>query len=440
MSFAADRQTLDDLSLFPKDQRQSVLSLFGKTQTIGGQEVLALLFSKPLDSRAEIKDRLAVFRYLQQHRAVFKSDRNTCDFAEFYLKGQNTRKSFPILTGLINQLIYALNSNNDYYISKQGVASVLLLLENLLIFTNQLTVSAPKIFWDQRAAILIAFTESEWDLVKQWIAKPKLTAADIARANHLFRNKAYSELKGLLDIAYHLDAFQTISVNSAASGFTVPDLEEDGGPGLILKGLFHPFINNPVDNDIEFRTDQNVCFVTGTNMAGKSTLLKALGISVYLSQLGFPVPASYMKTSFFEGLMSTINLPDDIDQGQSHFYREVLRVKQVAEQVSRSKNMFVIFDELFRGTNVKDAYDASLAIISAFANVRSSLFVVSTHIVEVAHQLSAISNIDFRYMETIFDNDHPVNSYKLRSGITEERLGMWIVKNEKILELIQGRS
>ena len=172
-------------------------------------------------------------------------------------------------------------------------------------------------------------------------------------------------------------------------------------------------------------------------MAGKSTFLKAAGLSVYLSQLGFPVSARYMEISIFDGLITTINIDDNIEQGHSHFYSEVLRVKHVAEKISQSKKIFVIFDELFRGTNVKDAYDASLAIISAFAKVRKCSFMVSTHIVEVANDLKGIDNIDFRYMETVFDKGNPTYTYKLKEGITEERLGMWIVKNEGIVEIIE---
>jgi DNA mismatch repair protein MutS len=56
----------------------------------------------------------------------------------------------------------------------------------------------------------------------------------------------------------------------------------------------------------------------------------------------------------------------------------------------------------------------------------------------VAHELSSIENINFRYMETIFEDVNPINTYKLKPGITEERLGMWIVKNEGILEIIKS--
>ena len=213
-------------------------------------------------------------------------------------------------------------------------------------------------------------------------------------------------------------------------------VSKDERQQLILQDIFHPLIDNPVPNDVEFRVDKNICFVTGANMAGKSTFLKSAGICIFLSQIGFPVPAGYMKTGVFKGLITTINLSDNITQGSSHFYSEVLRVKYVAERMNQSQQIFVIFDELFRGTNVKDAYDASLAIIKAFAKVRKSFFIISTHIVEVANELAEINNIGFKYMETIFDEGIPRYSYKLQNGITEERMGMWIVNNEGIVDMI----
>ncbi len=75
--------------------------------------------------------------------------------------------------------------------------------------------------------------------------------------------------------------------------------------------------------------------------------------------MGFPVPASGMEFSVQSGMFTTINLPDNINMGYSHFYAEVMRVKKVAESGGILKNLIVIFDELFRGTNVKDAYEAT---------------------------------------------------------------------------------
>jgi len=98
--------------------------------------------------------------------------------------------------------------------------------------------------------------------------------------------------------------------------------------------------------------------------------------------------------------------------------------------------MMVIFDELFRGTNVKDAYDGTLAIVSAFAQIRSSFFVISTHIVEVVEELKINKNINFRYFDIKEENGHPVYTYKLREGMSSDRLGMYIIKKEGVIEMI----
>ena len=99
-------------------------------------------------------------------------------------------------------------------------------------------------------------------------------------------------------------------------------------------------------------------------MAGKSTFLKALGVAIYISHLGFPVPAEKMSTTIYNGIITTINLSDNMNRGYSHFYSEVRRVKEVANKLKEKNRLLVIFDELFRGTNVKDAFDASLLIIT----------------------------------------------------------------------------
>ncbi|ASU35627.1 MutS-related protein [Mucilaginibacter xinganensis] len=439
MNFDIDRQTLNDLAIFPNNNaRQSIFNLFNQTSTIGGNEVLQDMFNNPLIDPVQIKERLEVFWYLQKHNIKISFNRNDYDFAEFYLKKHYHAQPFSAITRFLEKIIYAFKfNNNDYYVIQTGIENMLSILNGLIKFAVDLQGNLPKKIQEFRSIILNTFQSKEFEWLKQLINKPNRNATDIAKADHFFRQLAFDRVKILLNVAYQLDVYQSVNQSGKALGFTFPVISETGATGVIIKGLFHPFIADAKSNDIEFSPGKNVCFITGTNMAGKSSLLKSIGIAVYLSQLGLPVPASSMVTSAFNGLITTINLADDLEQGHSHFYKEVLRVKHVAEKLNQSKSIFVIFDELFRGTNVKDAYDASLAIIAAFAEVKTCFFVVSTHIVEVAHELSSIENINFRYMETIFEDTNPVNSYKLKEGITEERLGMWIVKNERILEIIK---
>jgi DNA mismatch repair ATPase MutS len=143
-----------------------------------------------------------------------------------------------------------------------------------------------------------------------------------------------------------------------------------------------------------------------------------------------------MKFSVREGLYSSINVADNISLGYSHFFAEVVRVKQAAIAASSGKRLLLMFDELFKGTNVKDAYDGTLAVTEGFSEYTNCLFIVSTHIIEVGEALRARSNIKFGYMPTVMEGSRPRYTYKLQEGITEDRQGMMIIRNEGILELI----
>jgi DNA mismatch repair protein MutS len=167
--------------------------------------------------------------------------------------------------------------------------------------------------------------------------------------------------------------------------------------------------------------------------------MKSLSVALYLAHMGFPVAAQKMEFSVLDGIYTTINLPDNLGMGASHFYAEVLRVKKMAQELSQGKNLFILFDELFRGTNVKDACEATIACTAGFAKKRNSIFVVSTHIIEAGEVLrERCDNINFVYLPTRMEGSRPVYTYTLEKGITADRHGMIIINNEGILEILKA--
>jgi DNA mismatch repair protein MutS len=444
MLFEIDKQTLNDLAIFKNEHSPtSVFNLFNTTLTIGGKTKLEQIFNNPLISHEDLNERVEALKYLQAFPVKLDIDKQTCDFIEFYLRQTSKSNTFFKTVSLYKRLVYAFNSNNAYYVVRQGVDSTLKMITVLNQFFNRNDTERLPIKLKNIHSTIRQVLDGDLGTVASLANKPKLSTLEAARADHLFRNVCIEKIKALLEIVYELDVFTSVAHTGKNLGFNLPVIVKANGPVFTITDIFHPFVADPVYNTVKLDNNNNVCFVTGTNMAGKSTLLKTIGICVYLSQLGFPVPAASMQTSTFNGLITTINLSDDISKGYSHFYNEVLRVKKVAHKLNESNNLFVIFDELFRGTNVKDAYDASLSIISAFLKVHTSIFIISTHITEVAKALNQVENIDFKYMETTFDNETPQHSYLLKNGISDERIGLWIVKNEQIVELIEkarGRS
>src|SRR5690606_13083183 len=172
--------------------------------------------------------------------------------------------------------------------------------------------------------------------------------------------KYRDEVLFLLDFIYIMDAYRSIAITSMELNFCFPEYIESKPYVIELDDVFHPLMKTPVSNSLLLDSTKHILFLTGVNMSGKSTLMKAVGIAVYLAHLGFPVPAKKMKISVMQGLITAINVSDNLANGYSHFYSEVRRVKLVAEKLVESKMILAIFDELFKSTNVKDAYDASL--------------------------------------------------------------------------------
>ena len=269
--------------------------------------------------------------------------------------------------------------------------------------------------------------------------RKKLSLFDYTKLDFLFRYIARDKVRRLMDIIYELDAFTTAAMVAKKKCWVYATAISEPCE-IKIDGLYHPLLMSPVSNDIEIEANKNIVFITGANMAGKSTFMKAFGIAVYLAHMGFPVPASFMKFVPQQGIVSTINISDNLRLGYSHFYSEVKRIKQVVLQLNIRPNLMMLFDELFRGTNVKDAYDATVSVLGALARSRKCFVIVSTHIIEAAQEIEKIcNNVQFLCFHTQLNGDEMSYSYRLNRGISNDRLGMVVIRREQILEIIENK-
>ena len=97
----------------------------------------------------------------------------------------------------------------------------------------------------------------------------------------------------------------------------------------------------------------------------------------------------------------------------------------------------ILVDELFKGTNIVDAMQCSIDVIDGFSKVENALFVISTHLYEIAQELQHAENIKFKHMETIVDGDQFRFTYQLIDGISNERIGHKIMKQEGVVKMLQ---
>jgi DNA mismatch repair protein MutS len=443
MSFSTDPQTLNDLNLTGKPGSSSIYNLFNHTYTRGGADLLEKMFLYPLSDAVAINNRSSIFQYFSAMAMPFPFKTEYLDSAELYLAMTDARTRLSTTDqGLAKRFSQLISTDGDYKMIYSGITAILQILHALHEFTNAISNSAKATpYQASLQEMKDVFADPEFHALLEDRQGGRLAYAAVAAHDHLFRFKHRQKIKTILSWIYHIDVYLSIAEVALKHKFVFPVALPQENHMVKLDQLYHPLVKNAVANDIQIDPESNIIFLTGANMAGKSTFMKSLGIAMYLAHMGFPVAAKSMQFSVRDGMFTTINLPDDLSSGNSHFYAEVLRVKKIAKELSVGKNLFVIFDELFRGTNVKDACEGTIAITAGFAKRRNCMFVVSTHIIEAGEVLKTrCSNINFVYLPTLMEGSQPVYTYTLKPGITADRHGMIIINNERILEIIRSRT
>ncbi|WP_431210964.1 MutS-related protein [Puia sp. P3] len=388
MNFSTDKQTLDDLNIFGKRGGDSIYGLFSQTQTRGGASLIEQLFREPLSRPDAIRKRIGIFRHFAELGLSFPFKPEWFDAVEQYLANTDERTKLSRGDGSLERRIRGLvSTNTEESIIQRGIGS----LVEMVHVCNEFVLGVGGLdggvgdgsaYGEERTAMAGLLGDPAFAGVLRVSPRKKLGFEEMAVLDEVLRFRNRSVVRRLLERIYYLDLYLTVARVAVARKFVFPVVLDSGSNTVRLEGLYHPGLTGAIPNSIAISSDNNIVFLTGANMAGKSTFMKSLGIAIYLAHMGFPVAASSMEFGVLDGLFTTINLADNLGLGASHFYAEVLRVKKVAEELNRGRKLLVIFDELFRGTNVKDAYEATIAITGAFASQRNSVFVISTHIIE----------------------------------------------------------
>jgi len=440
MIFTVDKQTIDDLGIFGKIRENSVYGVFNKTVTNGGAKILEEMFMYPLSEELKINERGKIIRYFQNDQISFPFKSELFDTVEFYLSNTDSRARLSVHEdNLERKFKNAIGTDTEYKLIQKGVLSMMEILNTLKCFLEGLKSRGIEESYRSQVDIMMNLLNiKEFEQCLKETNFKSISYVKTANYDQEFRYNLRDRLKAILQHIYYLDLYISVANVAKERNFVYAQALPTEKNLLEMDGVYHPLLKNPIANSIKVDDKSNMIFLTGANMAGKSTFMKAFGIAVYLAHMGFPVPASKMRFSVQNGMYTTINLPDNINMGYSHFYAEVMRVKKVAQSIGSSKNLIVIFDELFRGTNVKDAYDATVAVSEAFAANRNCAFIISTHIIEAGETLKQkCDNINFVNLPTVMEGNVPRYTYKIAPGITSDRHGMIIINNEGILDILK---
>jgi DNA mismatch repair protein MutS len=437
MSFIADKQTLQDLNVLGRYKQHSLFSIFNRTITSGGECLLDDMFRHPLTDHEAINARTGIFRHFQKLNTVLPFDAATFSKTEQFLAAGNEDGWYMILVRACRRLLLKkMGVQQEYEQFMEGLKATIIILQQLKAFFIELLNDPENPLFDEISISLKLLEENS--LAVQMDDPEKLGMKKFLRLDYLLRSKCCRQLTTLLQLVYRLDVYTSVATVAQQRSFVYPVATAPSADIFEINNCRHPALEKAIGNDLRLHARENLLFLTGANMAGKSTFMKSIGSACYLAHMGFPVAADNMRFSVKSGIYTSINVPDNLNQGISHFYAEVLRVKEVATSVCSNLPLLVIFDELFKGTNVKDAYDATLAVTEAFGLHSNCNFIISTHIIEVAAALAqGNTNIRFAFLPTVLQGSKPVYTYRLEAGVTEDRQGMMIIRNEGVLEMMQ---
>lgn len=437
-----DGLTLKDLEIFESDSGgQTLFDLCNQSRSEGGARILRQRMSAPWSNPDRIRETQNSLHFIQEHRSVFNKLPSAYATGRV---GHYLQDILPIVTHH-NSLEFAINAfslwaNHDthYRSIVRGVQITCRVIQGIREFMSQAELQSAG------GELVQVFQEIQTLLEPPGLSKVSTEehagwAFKILRLDQDFRIHEKETVSRLLALIFEIDALVAMADVTRNNGYVMPNVEE-GPMRVVAEGLTHPFLQQAVANPVNISQEQRVLFLTGPNMAGKTTYLRAFATSLYLAHLGMGVPASRFSFVPAEQLFSSISLSDDLSSGISYFRAEALRVKAIAQAISKGNRVVAIMDEPFKGTNVKDAFDASKAILERFSTKEACLFMFSSHLIELSEHISNDGKIDCRYFQAQEGEGRLRFDYLLRPGVSSQRLGMRVLREEGVFELLDGRS
>jgi DNA mismatch repair protein MutS len=256
----------------------------------------------------------------------------------------------------------------------------------------------------------------------------------------MHENKEYFE--DALSAVGELDAYMSLAQlykehEGKQAQFSFAKFKKDGSPSIQLKEFWNPFINpeKVITNSVMLGGDsmRRDMIITGPNAGGKSTLLKAIAITVIMAQSFGIAPAQEVIITPFDKIISYLNITDDIGSGNSLFKAQVLRAQQLLDTVGQLKDKqfgFFIIDEMFNGTSPKEAEAAAFSVAKNIGQFQNAICIIATHfplITTLETQTQNFANYNVSVEQTRGNIKYP---FKLLPGISHQHIAIDILRAE----------
>ncbi len=438
-----DKTTLKDLSIFTSDGSADVFALIDRTTTQAGRDMLRRHIQHPPDTYEgleEVQDAIIFLSARPELWPTAISNGTLVMLEKFFESADNISLPPTGFTLFFNSVFQKIFNRQEYFFTQFSLSHLTDFLQGCMQLSGIADIpGAPKALLTEANALK---KELEHRLTEEVVAITKQTKyAELSQLNYKARREMKNMVYRLIATYAKLDAWQSMARATVEHHWVFPILQPALPVRFEAKDLNHPLLQKPVSYDISLDNNHNFLVLTGANMSGKTTFMRSLGVAALLAHLGMGVPAAALHISFLQGIITNMQVEDNILLGESYFFAEVQRMKQTAEKLLQPMPGLVLMDELFKGTNVHDAYECTKAVIEGLLNHPDHLMVLSTHLYEVAQQFSASTKINFSYFVTQMGTDGGYHfTYELKNGISNDRIGYLILQKEKVIDLLSRKS
>jgi DNA mismatch repair ATPase MutS len=281
-----------------------------------------------------------------------------------------------------------------------------------------------------RLKTITDLSDSRLNLMVQLLDVPLMYSVQVAFAAERWRRlhgravgawlKAIGEIEALI-------CFGTYSYEHEADPF--PEFVKGAG-GFDAKEIRHPLIASAecVPNDVRLGDDVSVLLVSGSNMSGKSTLLRTVGINAILAMAGGPVRARSLRLSALQ-VGASIRINDSLQEGSSRFYTEITRLRRLFDLAGGDPPLLFLLDELLQGTNSKDRRIGAEGVLSALVK-RGAIGLVTTHDLALAETDAGLhGQLHNVHFQEEFEDGRMSFDYKLREGVVTKSNGLALMRS-----------
>jgi len=264
-----------------------------------------------------------------------------------------------------------------------------------------------------------------------WLFLNYFVLWDILQARRLehWREANHLHVPIWFDVLSEFDAINSLACfGYNHPGFVLPEPVEQSF-NLEAKDCGHPLINPDVrvDNPINFNSWDQFVIITGANMAGKSTYLRTVAVNFILAMVGAPVCASKFRFSP-ASIFTSIRTRDNLLANESYFFAELKRLKAIIDELEKGNRLFIILDEILKGTNSKDKQTGSKALLKQLIRYGSS-GLIATHDLALGDLINEYpNNIRNMRFEVEIENDELEFDYKLKDGISRNLNATFLMK------------